>query len=86
VTSGHLIAWLQLTLHRDKHLDHLEYARCEFVTALQLLTTIFELLNDQLDGIVILNLDRFEVALDLVISNRDFPPFVTLNFAEIILR
>ena len=85
VTSGHFVAWLQLTLNGDEHLDHLEHARCEFITALQLLTTIFELLNDQLDGIVILNLDRFKVTLDLVIGNRDFPPFVTLDFAEIIL-
>ena len=85
MTSGHFVAWLKLTLHCDENLDHLEHAWCKLIATLQLLTTIFELLDDQFDGFIILNLDGFKVALDLVVGNGDFPPFVTFDFAEIIL-
>ena len=85
MTPGHLVAGLQFTLHRDEDLDHLQHARRKLIAPLQLLTTIFELLDDQLDGIVILHLDRFKIALELVIGNGDFPPFVTLNFTKIFL-
>jgi hypothetical protein len=37
VTAGHLVARLQLALHRDEDLDHLEHARRQLVAALQLL-------------------------------------------------
>src|SRR3546814_17456107 len=37
VTPGHLVAWLQLALHRDEHLDHLHAARRQFFAALPLL-------------------------------------------------
>jgi hypothetical protein len=36
VTTGHLVARLQLALHRDEHLDHLQHARRQIITALQL--------------------------------------------------
>ena len=43
VTTGHLVARLQLALHRDEHLDHLEHARCEIIAAFELLNAVFEL-------------------------------------------
>jgi hypothetical protein len=46
VTAGHLVARLQLALHRDEHLDHLEHARRQLVAALQLLDAIVELVGD----------------------------------------
>ncbi|KIU01578.1 hypothetical protein QU38_00910, partial [Staphylococcus aureus] len=77
VTAGHLVARLQLALHRDEDLDHLEHARRQLVAALQLLAAVLELLLDALHGLVILALHRFEVALDLVVLNGELPPFVT---------
>ena len=42
VTAGHLVARLQLALHRDEHLDHLEHARRQLVAALELLDAVLE--------------------------------------------
>src|SRR3546814_7782588 len=54
VAAGHLVARLQLALHRDEDLDHLEHARGEFVAALELFDAIFILRVDPLDRVVIL--------------------------------
>ena len=49
VAAGHLVARLQLALHRDEHLDHLEHARRQLVAALELLDAVLELrLDDRL--------------------------------------
>ena len=42
VPAGHLVARLQLALHRDEHLDHLEHAGRQLVAALQLLDLVLE--------------------------------------------
>ena len=42
VAAGHLVARLQLALHRDEHLDHLEHARRQLVAALELLDPVLE--------------------------------------------
>ncbi len=82
MTAGHLVARLQLALHRDEHLDHLEHARRQLVAALQLLDAVLELVDDELHGLVILRLDRFEVRLDGVVRDRELPPFVTLDLGQ----
>ena len=48
VTAGHLVARLQLALHRDEHLDHLHHARRQFVAAAQLLHLVGEALVEAL--------------------------------------
>ncbi len=63
VTAGHLVARLQLALNRHEDLDHLEHARSEFIAPFQLFLTVVELVFDDLDGIVILRLDGFDLGL-----------------------
>ncbi len=48
VTAGHLVARLQLALHRHEDLDHLHHARRQFVAALQLLDLVHEALVEAL--------------------------------------
>ena len=42
VTTGHLVARLQLALHRDEHLDHLHHARRQIVAATDLFDLVIE--------------------------------------------
>ena len=44
VAAGHLVAGLDLALHRDEDLDHLHHAGRQFVAALQLLDLVEEAL------------------------------------------
>ena len=48
VTAGHLVARLQLALHRDEHLDHLHHAGRQFVAAAQLFDLVGEALVETL--------------------------------------
>ena len=82
VAAGHLVARLQLALHRDEHLDHLEHARRQLVAALELLDAVLEALDDDVDRLVILRLQRFDVGLALVVLDRDLPPLVLLGRLE----
>src|SRR3546814_7894567 len=66
VTSGHLVARLQLALHRDEHLDHLHDARRQLVAALQLLDLVIETGLKLLDRLVELLLQ----GLQLVVVDR----------------
>src|SRR3546814_20912959 len=82
VAAGHLVARLHLALHRDEDLDHLENARGQLIAALELLAAILELLADHLGGLVILRLDGFEIGLDIVVLDRELPPFVAIDAVE----
>jgi hypothetical protein len=82
VATGHLVARLQLALHRDEHLDHLEHARCQIIAAFQLVDAIFILRVDRLHRVVILALDGFQIGLDLVVLDRDLPPFMRSTSAR----
>ena len=42
VTAGHLVAGLQLALHRDEDFDHLHHAGRQLVAALQFFDLVFE--------------------------------------------
>ncbi len=44
VTAGHLVARLQLALHRHEDADHLHHARSQFVAAAQLFDLVGETL------------------------------------------
>jgi hypothetical protein len=41
-----------------------------------------KLLADQLGSVVVLNLDRLQVALDLVVGDRELPPLVPIDTVE----
>ncbi len=71
-----------LRFNRDEHLDHLEHARGQLVAALQLFTTIVELVGDPLDRLVILRAHCLEVRLDLVVGDAELPPFVAVDAVE----
>ena len=75
VPAGHLVTRLQLALHRDEHLDHLEHARRQFVARLQLALLVVEPRRDQRLGIIPLRLQGFEIGLDAVIGDAELPPF-----------
>ena len=79
VAPGHLVAGLQLALHRDEHLDHLEHARRQLVAALQLLDTVVEPRLDDAGGLVILALDRLEIGLARIVGDGELPPFALLD-------
>ncbi len=79
VAAGHLVARLQLALHRDKDLDHLEHARRKFVTALELLLAVVEFGVDDLDGLVVLALDRLELRLAPIVGDSELEPLVALD-------
>ena len=61
VPAGHLVAGLQLALHRDEDLDHLHHAGRQLVAALQLLDLALEALLQALDGSVELALQRLDL-------------------------
>ena len=82
VTAGHLVARLQLALHRDEHLDHLEHARRQLVAALQLLDAVLVALLEDARGVVILRLDRFEIRLPRIVGDRELPPFALLDLEK----
>jgi DNA-directed RNA polymerase subunit beta len=71
VSAGHLVAGLQLALHRDKDLDHLEHAGGELIAAFELLLAILDLVLDRLDGLVVLGLHRFKLGPEEI--TRDIP-------------
>src|SRR3546814_17751915 len=87
-TYGHTLSLhdalpiLQLALHRDEDLDHLEHARRQFVAALQLFDAIFILRVDPLDRVVILRLDRFQCRLGIVLDHRQIPPVGAVEFDQ----
>ena len=83
VTAGHLVARLKLALHRDEHLDHLEHARRQLVAALELLDAVLEAPVDDVRGLVVLRLQRFDVGLALVVLDRDLPPVVALGASSV---
>ena len=61
VTAGHLVARLQLALHRDEHFDDLHHARRQFIAALQLVDLVREARVEALLGVVVLLLQRFDL-------------------------
>src|SRR6185437_10173739 len=82
VAAGHFVARLQLALHGDEHLDHLEHARRQLVAALELFDSVLEAPVDDGGGLLVLRLQRLDVGLALVVLDGDLPPFVALGAFE----
>ena len=72
--AGHLVARLQLALHRHEHLDHLHHARRQFVTALQLFDLAVETLLQLLDRGVELTLHGLDLGHHRVVLHADLAP------------
>ena len=62
VAAGHLVAGLDLALHRDEDLDHLHHAGRQFVAALQLLDLVEEAALEPLLRLVVLLPHGFDLA------------------------
>src|SRR4051794_4289511 len=77
VTAGHLVAGLDLALHRDEDLDHLHHARPEFVTTLQLLDLVEEALLEALLALVVGFPDSLYLCHHLVVGDGELPPLRT---------
>ena len=82
VTAGHLVARLQLALHRDEHLDHLHHARRQLVAAAQLLDLVGEALVEALLAVVILLAQAFDLAHRLLVAQADLPPLMARDGVE----
>ena len=74
VAARHLVAGLDLALHRDEDLDHLHHAGRQLVAALQLLDLVEEALFETLLALVVLLPDRLDLAHHLVVGDGELPP------------
>ena len=74
MTAGHLVARLDLALHGDEDFYHLHDARRHFVAALDLLDLVHEALFKARLGFVVLSTQGFDLALDLLVLDREHPP------------
>ena len=74
VAAGHLVAGLQLALHRDVDLDHLEHARGQLVATLDLLDLVFEPPLDDVDLVVEFLAQVFQHLHRFVVLDRDLAP------------
>ncbi len=82
VAAGHLVAGLDLALHRDEDLDHLHHAGRQFVATLQLLDLVEEALLQKLLGLVVLLPDRLDLGHQLVVGRGKLPPLRTRIFIQ----
>ena len=74
VTAGHLVAGLDLALHRDEDLDHLHHAGRQLVAALQLLDLVEEALFEALLRLVVLLPHGLDLGHQLVVRRGEQPP------------
>jgi hypothetical protein len=71
VTARHLVAGLDLALHRDEDLDHLHHAGRQFVATLQLLDLVEEALFKALLRFVVLLPHRLDFGHQLVVGRAN---------------
>ena len=74
VAAGHLVARLDLALHRDEDLDHLHHAGRQLVAALQLLDLVEEALLEALLGLVVLLAHGLDLGHHGVVGDGERPP------------
>src|SRR4029079_1493920 len=82
MTARHLVAGLDLALHRDEDLDHLHHAWRQLVAALQLFDLVEEALLEQLLRLVVLLPDGLDLGHDLVVGGSEHPPLRTRILVE----
>src|SRR5216684_3168640 len=82
VAAGHLIARLDLALHRDEDFDHLHHAGRQFVPALQLLDLIEKTLLQTLLRFVVLFANGLDLGHQLVVRRGEQPPLRARVFLQ----
>ena len=82
VTAGHLVAGLDLALHRDEDLHHLHHARGELVAALELFDLVEEAAFQPLLRLVILLAHGLDLGHQRVVADGEDPPLRARIFVE----
>ena len=82
VAPGHLVAGLDLALHRHEDLDHLHHAGRQLVAALQLIDLVDEALLEPLLGVFILVANGLDLGHGLLVLERDLPPIGAGHLVE----
>ena len=85
MAAGHLVAGLDLALHRDEDLDHLHHAGRQFVAALQLLDLVDEPLLETLAAFVVLVPQALDLRHQLVVRHGELPPLAARELGERLL-
>ncbi len=85
VPAGHLVAHLELALHRDEDLDHLDDAGRQLVAALELVDLILENDLDQIDLLPGAVHDPLEFRLGRFVLDPNLAPVGHRNSLEILL-
>ena len=74
MAPGHLVARLQLALHRDEYLHHLQNARRQFIATLQLFDLILKPALQHVDRLIKLLDQRLDLLLTIFAFDRDLTP------------
>jgi hypothetical protein len=74
VAPGHLVAGLQLALHRDEDLDHLHHARRQIVAAAHLLDLVLETVLERALLRLELRVERLDGLRIGLFAQRQLPP------------
>ena len=82
VTTGHLVARLQLALHRHEDFDHLHHARRQFVAALELFDLVFETVLKTFFALLELLAQSLDVLHDLVVLDVDLRQLAGSQFVQ----
>jgi hypothetical protein len=82
VAAGHLVAGLNLALHRDEDFHHLHYAGRQFVATLQLFDLVEEALFEPLLRFVVLLAELLDLAHQLLVGRSELPPLRARIFIE----
>src|SRR5690606_38943862 len=82
VAASHLVAGLDLPLHRHEDLDHLHHAWRQLVTALQLVDLVHEAALEALLGLFVLLLDGLDLGLSLLVLEPDLPPLAARDVGQ----
>ena len=85
MTTGHLVARLQLALHRDEHLDHLHHARRQIVAATDLFDLVVEAVVQRTLLRLILIVQGFNVLGLGFFAKGKLPPLATAERGQQIL-
>ena len=82
VTARHLIAGLDLALHRHEDLDHFHDAGRKLVAPLQFVDLVDKSLLEALLRVVVLTTDGLDAGHRLLVLQRDIPPLAAGHIAE----
>ncbi len=82
MAARHLVARLKLALHGDEDLDHLHDARRQLVASLELVDLVDKAALKTLLCVLVLLVDRLDLALRFLVLKADLPPLTARNLIE----